>query len=846
MCLIDTILLSNLYENQLFCIVYSRNNQQSCKMKKNLSFLPIMLSFVCFISINASAQKKAAKATPTTAAPAASKTTVAPQLGKAPVKDIVKAMTLEEKSKLVVGMGFKMPGMARPTDKQMKEGINIGGFKLPPSDPEAYDVPEKVPGAAGRTHAIARLGIPSITVSDGPAGIRIDPIRNHDSSKTYYATAFPVGTLLASSWDPALVHKVGEAFGSEVREYGADVLLGPGVNIHCNPLGGRNFEYYSEDPLVTGRIAAAMINGIQSQGVGTSIKHFAANNQETNRNSVNTVVSERALREIYLRGFEIAVKLSQPWTVMSSYNKINGTYTSERHDLLTTVLKDEWGFKGLVMTDWFGGHDAVAQARAGNDLLMPGNPTQSADIVKAVKGGRLSERQLDANVERILNIILKSPEFKKYKYSSAPNLKKDAEVARMAAAQGMVLLKDDDKALPLKGKNIALFGNASYQLIAGGTGSGDVNKAYTISLIQGLNNGGYVVDGNVKTAYETYLADAKAKQPKKRSFFDQLPPIPQMQLSADLLAQEANSADIAIYTIGRNAGEGADRKLNDDYYLTGDEKASLKNISEAFHKKGKKLVVVLNIGGVIEVATWRNLADGILLAWQPGLEAGNAITDVLSGKVNPSGKLATTFPVDYPDVPSAKNFPGKELPGEAGVMGAKPSEVTYEEGIYVGYRYYNTFNVKPAYEFGYGLSYTKFKYSDLKLSKKTFNGTITATITITNTGDVAGREVAELYVSAPQNNLPKPTEELKAFAKTKMLEPNESETINLTLTGKDLASFDTARLAWVAEAGTYTVKVGASSDDIKKTEKFKIAKTIVVEKVHNALQPQVKIAELKK
>src|ERR1700744_820406 len=495
-------------------------------MKKNLFFLPTLILLACLISISASAQTK-----PTV--PAAKKPVAAvPQFGKSPVKDVVKAMTLEEKSKLVVGMGFKMPGMPKPTAKQMKEGVDIGGFKLPPSDEDAYNIPEKVPGAAGRTHAIKRLGIPSITVSDGPAGIRIDPIRNGDSSKTYYATAFPVGTLLASSWDPALVHQVGEAFGTEIREYGADVILGPGVNIHRNPLGGRNFEYYSEDPLITGRIAAAMINGIQSQGVGTSIKHFVANNQETNRNSVNTIVSERAMREIYLKGFEIAIKNSQPWTVMSSYNKLNGTYTSQRRDLLTTILKNEWGFKGLVMTDWFGGKDAVAQMNAGNDLLMPGNPQQSQAIVEAVKSGKLSQKQLDANVTRILNIILRSPEFKKYKYSNTPNLKKDAQITRSAAAQSMVLLKNDDKTLPLKSKKIALFGNTSYELIAGGTGSGFVNRGYTISLAQGLGNGGYTVDDKLKGAYETYINTEKAKHPKSpMSFFAPPPPPPEMDIA---------------------------------------------------------------------------------------------------------------------------------------------------------------------------------------------------------------------------------------------------------------------------------------------------------------------------
>jgi beta-glucosidase len=807
-------------------------------MMKKVSILAVLFSLLCFISINASAQKKPKAA--------------APQLGKAPVKDIVKAMTLEEKAKLVVGMGFKMPGMPKPSPKQMKEGIDIGGFKLPPSDEDAYNIPEKVPGAAGRTHGIKRLGIPSITVSDGPAGIRIDPIRNGDSSKTYYATAFPVGTLLASSWDLPLVHRVGEAFGNEIHEYGADVILGPGENIHRNPLGGRNFEYFSEDPLVSGRTAAAIINGIQSQGVGTSIKHFVANNQETNRNSVNTIVSQRAMREIYLKGFEIAIKGSHPWTVMSSYNKLNGTYTSERHDLLTTVLKDEWGFKGLVMTDWFGGHDAVAQMNAGNDLLMPGNPSQSKDIVDAVKAGKISQKQLDANVERVLDIILKSPEFKKYKYSSAPNLKKNAEVSRMAATQGMILLKNDGKALPLtSAKKIALFGNTSYDLIAGGTGSGNVNKAYTVSLIQGLTNGGYTVDANLKTAYETYLNDIKAKQPKNAmSFFMMPPPPPQLTITPDMLSQEAESADVAVFTLGRNAGEGADRKVENDFNLSDSEKALIKNISDAFHAKGKKLIVVLNIGGVIETESWRDEADGILLAWQPGLEAGNAITDVLSGKVNPSGKLASTFPVTYDDVPSAKNFPGKNLPMPEGqkpsMMGGRPSEVTYEEGIYVGYRYYNTFDVKTAYPFGYGLSYTTFKYSDLKLSSKTFNGSVTATVTVTNTGDVAGREVVELYVSAPIKGMQKPEEELRAFGKTKTLRPKESQTLSFTLTAKDLESFDTARSAWVTEGGDYTVKIGASSTDIKKTAKFAVANTIIVEKVHNVLKPQVAITELKK
>jgi beta-glucosidase len=770
-----------------------------------------------------------------------------PKLGKSSLKQVIAAMTLQEKSKLVVGMGFKMPGVPAPVKGEKPKAIDIGGFKLPPSDPEAYEVPEKVPGAAGRTHAIPRLGIPSITVSDGPAGLRIEPKRPGDT-KTYYATAFPVATLLASTWDTALVKKVGVAFGNEVREYGVDILLAPALNIHRNPLGGRNFEYYSEDPLIAGSMTAAIVNGIQSNGVGTSIKHYAANNQETNRNSINTIVSERAMREIYLKGFSIAVKASQPWTVMSSYNKLNGTFTSQRRDLLTTILKKEWNFNGFVMTDWFGGQDAVAQMNAGNDLLMPGNPDQSEAIVAAVKNGKLSIQQLDANVERILKIILKSPTFKGYKYLDAPDLAAHAKVARMAAAEGIILLKNDGDALPVaKGKRVAVFGNTSYNIIAGGTGSGDVNKAYTISLVQGLNNAGYKVQEKLGKNYEDYLADMKTKQPKPKNFFDHPAPIPEMDVN-NLVKQEAEGADVALITIGRNAGEGADRKLDNDYTLSDPEIGLIRGVSNAFHAQGKKVVVILNIGGVIEVASWRDSVDGILLAWQPGLEAGNAIADVLSGNVDPSGRLATTFPMEYKDVPSAKNFPGKELPaagGESGsVMMGKPSEVTYEEGIYVGYRYYDAFKVKPAYEFGYGLSYTKFKFSDVKVSSSNFKGSVAVKVTVKNTGDVAGKEVVQLYVSAPNKYIDKPESELKAFAKTRLLAPGQSQVFTFRLKASDLASFYTGKSEWVADAGEYKVKIGASSRRIEKTVSFNLAKAIVTEKVHPALKPQVAINEV--
>lgn len=706
--------------------------------------------------------------------PAAAQT--APQLGKASLREVLAALTPDEKVRLVIGVGFYPAGFP--------------AGMLPPGPPGGDKLPEKVPGAAGRTHAVARLGIPALTLSDGPAGVRIDPIRGRDSTRTYYATAFPVATLLASSWDTTLVRRVGVAFGSEVRDFGIDVLLAPGMNIHRNPLGGRNFEYYSEDPVVTGNIAAALVNGVESNGVGTSIKHFAVNNQEFNRMQLNSHVSERALREIYLRGFQLAVQKAQPWTVMSSYNKVNGTYTSENPDLLTTLLRQEWGFKGLVMTDWYGGHDAVAQLKAGNDLLEPGTLTQYEALTAALQSGQLSSAQLDANVSRVLELVLKSPTFKGYKYSSQPALPANAAVARQAAAEGLVLLRNQGATLPLAaGRQVALFGNTSYNLIAGGTGSGDVNKAYTVSIAQGLAKAGYPVNPALSQLYDQYVKAEKAKLPKTKGLLDPAPVIAEMPLTAAQLQPAGAAADVALVTIGRSAGEGGDRQVPDDFTLTAAEQTLLKQVSAAFHAQNKKVIVVLNVGGVTEVASWRDQADAILLAWQPGQEGGHAVADVLSGRVNPSGHLATTFPMRYGDVPYGQNFPGKLLAGAAppanALMGS-PSENTYEEGIYVGYRYYSTFKVKPAYEFGYGLSYSTFTYGPLTVVRSPTNE-VTARITITNSGRVAGKEVVQLYVHAPAGQLAKPESELKAFAKTNLLQPGQAQALTFKLTAADAA-----------------------------------------------------------
>ncbi len=763
-----------------------------------------------------------------------------PQLGKAPVKQVIAAMTLEEKVNLVVGTGMNIPGMSQGGPG----GTVVGQTKT------------LVDGAAGTTFAIPRLGITPSVVADGPAGVRISPTRDNDNS-TYYCTAFPVGTLLASTWNTELVGQVGQAMGNELKEYGIDVLLGPGMNIQRNPLCGRNFEYYSEDPYVTGKMGAAMVNGVESNGVGTSIKHFAANNAETNRNSLNVKVSERALREIYLEGFRIAVQEAQPWTVMSSYNYINGKYASENYDLLTTVLRKDWGFKGYVMTDWFGGKDAVGQMKAGNDLLMPGTPAQSQAILAAVKEGRLDVKIIDQNVERILNLIMQGPRFKQYANTNKPDLKAHAQVTRQSATEGMVLLKNQG-ALPLASatKKLAVFGNTSYNIIVGGTGSGDVNEAYSVSLVEGLQHSGLSINENLQHMYDAYINAVKEGRPKHQGLMALMmgsTPIAEFGVTENLATSMAEVSDAALITIGRNAGEGRDRSAGEgDFTLTVSEQELLKNVTAAFHAKNKKVVVILNIGGVIETASWKDLPDAILLAWQAGQEGGNSIADILTGKANPSGKLAQTFPVKYEDVPSAATFPGKELPsnepkdnGPMSFMRGRPAEDTYTDGIYVGYRYYESFGVKPSYEFGFGLSYTTFEYSNLKLSSPKFAGKLTVTVDVKNTGKVAGKEVVELYLTAPAKKLDKPAQELKGFAKTRMLQPGESQTITLVIDARSLASFDPAASAWIAEAGSYTVKVGASSKDIRQTATFTLGKETLVKKESAVLKPAEKINELK-
>lgn len=659
-----------------------------------------------------------------TACAAAISAAAQPLLRPDNIDEVLSAMSLEEKVALLVGGGKEFPGRAKG---------------LP----------------AGSTRAFERYGIPLTYLADGPAGVRV----NHP------CTGFTIGTLLASSWDTSLVEEVASAMGDEARAYDVGLLLAPGLNIHRNPLCGRNFEYFSEDPLLSGKMASAYVKGVQSHGVGATVKHFAANNQESLRTTLDVRIGERALREIYLKGFEIAVKEAAPWAVMASYNQINGDYTQQKKELLTGILREEWGFDGLVMTDWGFKAGTVKAVQAGNDLMEPGYDGEIRNILEAVKYGKLDVADIDRNARRVLEYIVKTPAFLGQPGSGAPDLEGHAKLSIHAATEGMILLKNDG-ILPLKaGGKIAVLDLSEKGFVAGGTGSGAIAKGGVTSLESALKKAGFEI---------------------------------------------SQEADVAVVTIGRRAGEAKDRVIPDDFCLSEKERSLLEQACATY----RKVVVVLNICGVVETASWKELPAAILLPWAPGRDGAYAVADVLSGKVNPSGKLPMTFPVDYWDDPSSANFPSDSA-------SIKPF-VNYEEGIYVGYRYYSTVGKAVSYPFGYGLSYTSFDYSKPKVKLR--SGIIEARITVKNTGSVPGREVVQLYVSAPSGGLEKPVRELKAFAKTGLLAPGKKETLVLRLSPYDLASYNEATSAWETAAGKYEFLFGASVEDIRATAAARLKK----------------------
>ena len=750
------------------------------------------------------------------------------------IDEIVQTMTLEEKCHLVLGCGMHFNDEA------------------------------KFPGTAGSTYAIARLGIPETYCADSQQGLRMDHHRDWDH-RDYYPTDFVASMTLASTWDREAAYKVGQGIGNEVKEFGLDWILSPSMNLIRDALCGRNHEYYSEDPYLSGMIAAGYVNGVQSEGTAACPKHFIANNQETNRSNNISQMSQRALREIYLKAFEIMVKESNPWTIMTSYNKLNGPYAVQNHELLTTIVRDEWGWKGMYVSDWGGGDNAVAAMQAGNDMLQPGSDMQYQVILAAAKNGQLSMEVLDANVKRILEYVVKTHNFRGYAYTNTPDLKAHAQVVREVGADGIVLLKngsssnvseDGEKLLPLKGKRVALFGCTSYDWISGGSGFGGTTIGhYTVSLIEGMRSAGYEVYKPLIGIYKKHIADEEKRLfPNGRPQFSLMPPAraEEKLFTNEELGAAIDGSDVAIISLGRKSGEAADRS-EADFYLKDGEKALIKQVSEAYHAQGKQVVVLLDICSPIDVASWQDQVDALVCTWQGGQESGFAVADVLSGKVTPSGKLPMTFQIKYGDAYADRNFPSNVDDKTLGAMfmwgrnkdDAKKREpqknidfTNYEEDIYVGYRYFDSFDKPVAYPFGFGLSYTSFDYGNMRVSEK--NGIFTIKVDVKNTGDYAGRNVVELFVAAPNSKKAnKPAKELRNFAKTRLLQPGENETVTMTVSTADLASFNEKLSAWKTDAGLYTFMICSSASDVeaKATAKVKA----YTHKVNNVLKPNVKL-----
>jgi beta-glucosidase len=646
------------------------------------------------------------------------------------------------------------------------------------------------------TAPVERLGIPAIMVSDGPHGLRKQPEEaDHVGiSGSVPATCFPTACALGSSWDPQLVQRVGVALGREARAHGVAVVLGPGINIKRSPLCGRNFEYLSEDPVLSGVLGAAMIHGVQSQGVGASLKHYAANNQETDRLRVSAEVDERTLREIYLAGFERAVTQARPWTVMCSYNKVNGVYASQNARLLTTILRDEWGFDGLVVSDWGAVHDRVAALVAGLDLEMPPNlGVSDAAILTAVRTGQLEEGVLDTAVARVLQLIDRAAATTE----PPPVLDADAHhgLARAAAAECAVLLKNEGHLLPLRpaaGDTIAVIGEFARTPRYQGAGSSQVNPTRVDVALEELRSG---VPDQVEVAFAAgYGIDTTDHDE---------------ELAAEAVAL-AGRAEVVVAFLGLPAAdesEGFDRSHMD---LPANQTALLSRLADA----NANLAVVLANGSVVRIAGWEQHARAVLECWLSGQAAGGAAADLLLGAANPSGRLAETLPLRLEDTPSYLNFPG-----EAG-------HVRYGEGIFVGYRGYDKLDRDVSYPFGHGLSYTSFEYADLttNLTGRHQDGDLVVNLTcrVTNTGGRRGKDVVQLYVGDPQASVARPTRELKAFAKVE-LDPGETTAVHFVLTPRDLSYWSTVQNDWVLEGGEFELAVGASSRDLRLTTTLDIA-----------------------
>ena len=623
------------------------------------------------------------------------------------------------------------------------------------------------------THALPNKGVPAIWLSDGPNGLRkqAGPADHLGLNPSEPATCFPTAATVANSWDPALGEEIGKALGEETASYRVNVILGPGLNTKRSPLCGRDFEYFSEDPYLSGKLAAGYVRGIQSVGVSACPKHFAANNQELRRMASNSVLDERTLRELYLTGFEIAVKEGRPKCIMTSYNRVNGIYANENHHLLQDILHGEWGYDGAVVTDWGGSNDHVEGVREGSTLEMPCPGFGSAKrLMQAVEEGRLPESAVDARVDELLELVFTTDAAVK---AAPKRFDRDAHhaLARRAAAESVVLLKNEDDLLPLKpGQSVALIGDFAQTPRYQGAGSSSVNATRVDNLKDAAEADDITLAGFC-TGYERSGT-----------------PNPAFVEEAAALARKADVVVLCMGLDESSESEGLDRS-----HICIPE--NQKQLLEAVAQANENLVVVLSAGSVVETG-WVSRCKAVLHAYLGGQAGAGAIMDVLTGRVNPSGKLAETLPLTYEDTPAARYFPGKQ------------QNVEYREGLYIGYRYYETAHVPVRYPFGYGLSYTTFAYSDLKADADK------VTFTITNTGSRAGAEIAQLYVAKADAAVFRPEKELKGFAKV-FLQAGECKTVTIPLDDKAFRYWNVKTDRWETEGGSYQLLVGASVQDIR-------------------------------
>ncbi|MBR3750480.1 MAG: glycoside hydrolase family 3 C-terminal domain-containing protein [Clostridia bacterium] len=705
----------------------------------------------------------------------------APQLTRDGVKCVINAMTLKEKATFVSGV--------REPDKK---------------------------GSTGETYAIPRLGIPSLEMADGPAGIRY----------TVSSVWYPSVSNLSSSWDRDLALSVGRAIGTDALALGFDIVLAPGMNLQKNLLCGRNFEYSSEDPLLTAHLASSYVNGIQSTGAQACIKHFAANSQESARYTVSSNLTERALREMYLKAFAYVIKQSSPAAVMSSYNRINGEYASNSHELLTEILRGEMGFNGLVMSDWDSKGDITDKLNAGNDLNMPGNADDPDKVIAAINNGTVKLAALDSACENILNVLISSPSFNGLDMNDRnkhrDNVKQHEALSGNAAADTMVLLKNNG-ALPFKEDTcVALFGNGAFKTVFGGAGSGSVSPTDRSTVASGINKSSslsvYEYASNIFKGCDPHIQGDESADVK---------------VSREYASSQATGADAAVVVFSRDSQESYDRSsAKGDFLLNDTERTMLELVSEEFHALGKKVVVIINTSAPMEVASWRDLVDGIIYCGYAGQATGTAVASILSGKVNPSAKTTSSWPISYSDTPCAEAFPGNAL------------DVTYFEDIYVGYRYYSTFGVDVAYPFGYGLSYTEFEYKDISL--KDNGDSITVNLTVKNTGKLAGKEVVQLYVSKPETLQEQASIELCGFEKTGSIAPGEAQSISITFNKDELATYCQDTSSWILQDGEYKLAVGKSSAELISAGSFTQYAPKTVSDVENRCVPDEDIQYIKK